>query len=196
MDIRLEAPTGTISLSFGNNCSNGIEPSFAHSYKRNIIREGKKTKEQVDVYSAEMLKLIEVYGDVAMLHPPEEFVCADQVEPIDHIRMQAAAQKWIDSSISKTINVPTDYPFEKFETLYMEAYQYCLKGCTTFRFNPEVFSGVLVKQDDLQNTVYTFILEDGSEVCLHGDDVVNYDGEQHTASNLYDAIKESYYGKL
>jgi ribonucleotide reductase alpha subunit len=190
------APTGTISLSFGNNCSNGIEPSFAHSYKRNIIREGKKTKEQVDVYSAEMLKLIEVYGDVAMLHPPEEFVCADQVEPIDHIRMQAAAQKWIDSSISKTINVPTDYPFEKFETLYMEAYQYCLKGCTTFRFNPEVFSGVLVKQDDLQNTVYTFILEDGSEVCLHGDDVVNYDGEQHTASNLYDAIKESYYGKL
>ncbi|HBA33608.1 MAG TPA: ribonucleoside-diphosphate reductase, adenosylcobalamin-dependent, partial [Gammaproteobacteria bacterium] len=110
--------------------------------------------------------------------------------------IQAAAQKWIDSSISKTANVPTDFPFDEFKDIYLYAYESGLKGCTTFRFNPEVFQGVLVKETDLENTVYEFQLDDGSVVKLKGNEEVEYDGEMHTAANLYDALKEGYYGKL
>jgi ribonucleoside-diphosphate reductase alpha chain len=78
------------------------------------------------------------------------------------VDIQAAAQKWIDSSISKTANVPTDYPFEDFKDIYLYAYEKGLKGCTTFRFNPEAFQGVLVKEQDLENTTYQFTLDDGS----------------------------------
>ena len=78
--------------------------------------------------------------------------------------IQAAAQNWIDSSISKTANVPTDYPYEDFKDIYLYAHEKGLKGCTTFRFNPEAFQGVLVKEEDLKNTNYVFTLEDGSEV--------------------------------
>ena len=75
--------------------------------------------------------------------------------------VQAAAQKWVDSSISKTANVPTDFPYEKFKDIYLYAHEKGLKGCTTFRFNPEAFQGVLVKEQDLKNTIYKFTLEDG-----------------------------------
>ena len=78
--------------------------------------------------------------------------------------IQAAAQKWIDSSISKTANVPTDFPYEEFKDIYLYAHEQGLKGCTTFRFNPEAFQGVLVKEEDLKNTTYVFTLEDGTEV--------------------------------
>ena len=78
----------------------------------------------------------------------------------------------------------------------MYAYDMGLKGCTTFRFNPEAFQGVLVKEKDLQNTKYTFVLDDGSEVTVRGDEEVEYDGEMHTAANLFDALKEGYYGKF
>ena len=110
--------------------------------------------------------------------------------------VQAAAQKWVDSSISKTINVPTDIPYEKFKDIYLYAHEKGLKGCTTFRFNPEAFQGVLVKQQDLENTVYVFELEDGSKVELKGHEEVEHDGETHTAANLYEAMKEGYYGKF
>jgi ribonucleoside-diphosphate reductase alpha chain len=188
------APTGTISLSFGNNCSNGIEPSFAHQYTRNIIREGKKTKEAVEVYSAELLAFREQFGLDAPL--PDTFMSADDIAPEDHIRMQAAAQKWIDSSISKTINVPTDFPFERFQKLYRLAYVTGCKGCTTFRFNPAAFQGVLVKSEQLENTHYRFTLEDGQVIDVRGDEEVEYDGEKHTSANLFDALKEGYYGRL
>ncbi|MGI9222320.1 MAG: hypothetical protein ACR2QS_14930 [Woeseiaceae bacterium] len=79
--------------------------------------------------------------------------------------MQAAAQKWVDSSISKTANVPTDFAFDEFKDVYMYAYEKGLKGCTTFRFNPEAFQGVLVKNEDLASTVYSFELADGA--CRH-----------------------------
>jgi ribonucleoside-diphosphate reductase alpha chain len=102
----------------------------------------------------------------------------------------------VDSSISKTANVPTDYPFDDFKDIYSYAYQQGLKGCTTFRFNPEAFQGVLVKEKDLENTTYQFTLEDGSVVQLKGNEEIEYDGETHTAANLYDALKEGYYGKL
>ncbi len=197
------APTGTISLSLANNASNGIEPSFAHHYFRNVIREGRKTKEKVDVFSFELLAYRELINkqassdagtDVNSL--PEYFITADDVNPTQHVDIQAAAQKWVDSSISKTANVPTAFPYEDFKNIYMYAYEQGLKGCTTFRFNPEAFQGVLVKADDLKNTTYVFTLDDGTELKLKGDEEVEYDGEIHTAANLFDAIKEGYYGKF
>ena len=191
------APTGTISLSLANNASNGIEPSFAHHYVRNIIKEGRKTKEKVDVYSYELLTyrhLIDAEADPMKL--PDYFVSSDAVSPTEHVKMQAAAQYWIDSSISKTINVPTEIPYDEFKDIYLQAYDYDLKGCTTFRFNPEAFQGVLVRNEDLKATIYKFTLEDGQTIELAGDEEVEYDGEMHTAANLYDALKEGYYGKL
>jgi len=199
------APTGTISLSLANNASNGIEPSFAHHYFRNVIRQGKKTKEKVDVFSFELLAYRDMVDPDAMPAGvaedalgslPDYFITADEVTPKQHVDIQAAAQKWIDSSISKTANVPTDYPYDDFKDIYLYAYQQGLKGCTTFRFNPEAFQGVLVKEKDLKNTTYSFTLDDGSTVDLKGDEEIEYDGEVHTAANLFDALKEGYYGKF
>jgi ribonucleoside-diphosphate reductase alpha chain len=197
------APTGTISLSLANNASNGIEPSFAHHYFRNVIREGKKSKEKVDVFSFELLAYRQLVNAQALpdSKKPEEqlpdyFVSSEDVTPKEHVDIQAAAQKWIDSSISKTANVPTDYPYQDFKDIYLYAHEQGLKGCTTFRFNPEAFQGVLVKEKDLQNTTYEFKLTDGSVVRVKGDEEIEYDGEIHTAANLYDALKEGYYGKF
>ena len=197
------APTGTISLSLANNASNGIEPSFAHHYSRNVIREGKKTKEKVDVFSFELLAYRELvnpkampYAEDAAAKLPDYFIAADDISPKEHVDVQAAAQKWVDSSISKTANVPTDYPYEDFKDIYRYAYQQGLKGCTTFRFNPAAFQGVLVKEADLENTTYRFELEDGSVVEVKGNEQIEYDGELHTAANLFDALKEGYYGKF
>jgi ribonucleoside-diphosphate reductase alpha chain len=187
------APTGTISLSLANNASNGIEPSFAHHYFRNVIREGKKSKEKIDVFSFELLAYRELVNSRAM---PNYFISADDIGPKEHVDIQAAAQLWVDSSISKTANVPTDYKYEDFKNIYMYAFEQGLKGCTTFRFNPEAFQGVLVKEDDLKNTTYVFTLEDGTEVEAKGDQEIEYDGEMHTAANLFDALKEGYYGKF
>ncbi|MEO8019416.1 MAG: LAGLIDADG family homing endonuclease [Pseudomonadota bacterium] len=197
------APTGTISLSLANNASNGIEPSFAHHYFRNVIRPGKKSKEKVDVFSFELLAYRELINPRAMPGStnaaeqlPEYFTTADDITPREHVDIQAAAQRWVDSSISKTANVPTDYKYESFKDIYLYAHEKDLKGCTTFRFNPEAFQGVLVKEEDLKNTTYVFTLEDGSEVSVKGDEEIEYDGEKHSAANLYDALKEGYYGKF
>jgi ribonucleoside-diphosphate reductase alpha chain len=197
------APTGTISLSLGNNASNGIEPSFAHHYSRNVIREGRKTKEKVEVFSFELLAYRALVNPKAMPNAdipetrlPDYFVSADDVSPRQHVDVQAAAQKWIDSSISKTANVPTDFPFEDFKDTYLYAHKQGLKGCTTFRFNPQAFQGVLVKDKDLEKTTYRFQLEDGEVLDLKGNEEIEYDGETHTAANLFDALKEGYYGKF
>ena len=92
--------------------------------------------------------------------------------------------------------MPTDCPYEDFKDTYLYAAEQGLKGCTTFRFNPEAFQGVLVKEEDLENTNYQFTLEDGSTVEFKGDEEIEYDGEMHTAANLFDALKEGYYGKF
>jgi len=196
------APTGTISLSLANNASNGIEPSFAHHYFRNVIRDGKKSKEKIDVCSFELLAYRELVNpkakpaaEQAAEKLPDYFISADDVTPSQHVEIQAAAQKWVDSSISKTANVPTDFPYEKFKDIYMYAYEQGLKGCTTFRFNPEAFQGVLVKEQDLKNTVYKFTLEDGTVIEARGDEEIDYDGEMHTAANLFDSLKEGYFGR-
>jgi len=197
------APTGTISLSLANNASNGIEPSFAHHYFRNVIREGKKSKEKIDVYSFELLAYRELVNPEAKPGAtndaerlPDYFIASEDITPKEHVEVQAAAQKWVDSSISKTANVPTDFPYAKFKDIYLYAYEQGLKGCTTFRFNPEAFQGVLVKEQDLKNTVYKFTLEDGSVIEVRGDEEIEYDGEVHTAANLYDAMREGYYGRF
>ncbi len=197
------APTGTISLSLANNASNGIEPSFAHHYARNVIVEGKKSKEKVDVFSYELLAYRHLVNAKAMPFSedpaaalPDYFIAADDITPKAHVDVQAASQKWIDSSISKTANVPTDYPYEDFKDIYTYAYRQGLKGCTTFRFNPAAFQGVLVKEQDLESTTYRFELEDGSVVEVKGNEQIEYDGEMHTAANLFDALKEGYYGKF
>ena len=197
------APTGTISLSLANNASNGIEPSFAHHYFRNVLQEGKKSKERIDVFSFELLAYRELVNPRALPGStnaneklPDYFTSADEVTPKQHVDIQAAAQKWVDSSISKTANVPTDYKYEDFKGIYLYAHESGLKGCTTFRFNPEAFQGVLVKEDDLKNTTYVFTLEDGSEVEVKGNEEIEYDGEKHSAANLFDALKEGYYGKF
>ena len=197
------APTGTISLSLANNVSNGIEPSFAHHYSRNVIREGKKSKEKVDVFSYELLAYRTLVNEKAMPYGtseeealPDYFMSSENIMPRAHVDIQAAAQKWVDSSISKTINVPTDCDYEEFKDIYLYAAEKGLKGCTTFRFNPEAFQGVLVTEKDLENTTYSFTLEDGSTVDFKGNEEVEYDGETHTAANLFDALKEGYYGKF
>jgi ribonucleoside-diphosphate reductase alpha chain len=197
------APTGTISLSLANNVSNGIEPSFAHHYSRNVIREGRKTKEKVEVYSYELLAYRTLVNPDAMPYAqdpasklPDCFITAEDISPREHVDIQAAAQKWIDSSISKTANVPTDFLYEDFKDIYTYAHSKGLKGCTTFRFNPEAFQGVLVKEKDLENTTYRFVLDDGEVVEVAGNAEIEYDGETHTAANLFDALKEGYYGKF
>jgi ribonucleoside-diphosphate reductase alpha chain len=197
------APTGTIALSLANNASNGIEPSFAHHYARNVIRPGKKSKEKVDVFSYELLAYRQLINPEAVQEAknpeqqlPDYFISSDDISPRQHVDIQAAAQQWIDSSISKTANVPTDYPYEDFKDIYRYAHEQGLKGCTTFRFNPEAFQGVLVKEKDLQNTTYRFVLENNEVIEAKGNEEIEYDGEIHTAANLYDALKEGYYGKL
>jgi ribonucleoside-diphosphate reductase alpha chain len=197
------APTGTISLSLANNASNGIEPSFAHHYARNVIREGRNAKEKVDVFSFELLAYRTLINEKAMPYSqeageklPDYFVTAETITPKQHVDIQAAAQTWIDSSISKTANVPTDFAFDEFKDIYLYAHEKGLKGCTTFRFNPDAFQGVLVKESDLENTTYRFNLEDGATLEVKGNEMVEYEGESHTAANLYDALKEGYYGKF
>src|SRR5213076_1324729 len=124
------APTGTISLSLANNASNGIEPSFAHHYFRNVIRPGKKSKEKIDVYSFELLAYRELVNPNAQpgatndaQRLPDYFIASDGVTPKEHVEVQAAAQKWVDSSISKTANVPTDFPYAKFKDIYLYAHE-------------------------------------------------------------------------
>ncbi|MGB1262635.1 MAG: adenosylcobalamin-dependent ribonucleoside-diphosphate reductase [Cognaticolwellia sp.] len=197
------APTGTLALSLGNNVSNGIEPSFAHEYQRNIIREGKKSKESVSVSSYELLAYralinpdAQAYASEGDNQLPDYFTVSDSISPEAHVDIQAAAQYWIDSSISKTINIPTNFDYDKFKNIYLYAFEKGLKGCTTFRFNPEVHQGVLVKETDLAKVAYEFSLADGTTITAKGNEEIHYDGEIHSAANLHDALKEGYYGKL
>ncbi len=124
------APTGTISL-YAGNVSSGIEPVFAYSYTRKVLqRDGSRSEEEVTDYAVKLWR--EKRGDAEL---PDYFVNAQTLSPMDHVRMQSAAQKWVDSSISKTINVPQDISFEAFKDVYLQAYETGCKGCTTYRPN-------------------------------------------------------------
>jgi ribonucleoside-diphosphate reductase alpha chain len=136
------APTGTISLLAGN-VSSGIEPVFALSYTRKVLLpDGSRTEEEVVDYAVARFR--EKFGAEAPL--PDHFADAQSLAPMDHVRMQAEAQKWIDSSISKTINVPADIAFEDFKDVYAEAYRTGCKGCTTYRPNAVTGSVLEAKQ--------------------------------------------------
>ncbi len=116
--------------------------------------------------------------------------------PKQHVDIQAAAQKWVDSSISKTANVPTDYPLRGLQGYLPVRLQTGPEGLHDLPFQSGGLSGCAGKGKDLENTVYEFTLEDGSKVSLKGNEEVEYDGETHSAANLYDALKEGYYGKF
>ena len=131
------APTGTISL-FAGNVSSGIEPIFAFSYTRKVLqKDGSRTEEEVVDHAVARWR--ERHGDAPL---PDYFVTAQTLSPMDHVRMQAVAQRYVDSSISKTINVPAGIGFEAFKDVYLEAYRQGCKGCTTYRPN-EVTGSVL-----------------------------------------------------
>ncbi|OHC43335.1 MAG: ribonucleoside-diphosphate reductase, adenosylcobalamin-dependent, partial [Rhodobacteraceae bacterium GWE1_64_9] len=140
------APTGTISL-YAGNVSSGIEPVFAYAYKRKVLqKDGSRTEEEVVDYAVKMWR--DLKGDTAL---PDYFVNAQTLPPLDHVRMQAAAQKWIDSSISKTINCPEDISFEAFKEVYMAAWDQGCKGCTTYRPNA-VTGSVLTVSESSEKT--------------------------------------------
>ncbi|MCP3972544.1 MAG: adenosylcobalamin-dependent ribonucleoside-diphosphate reductase [Rhodobacteraceae bacterium] len=124
------APTGTISL-YAGNVSSGIEPVFAYGYTRKVLqKDGTKTEEEVVDYAVDLWR--QQFGDKEL---PDYFVNAQMLAPMDHVRMQAAAQEWVDSSISKTINCPEDISFEDFKDVYLQAFESGCKGCTTYRPN-------------------------------------------------------------
>lgn len=135
------APTGTISL-YAGNVSSGIEPVFAYAYTRKVLqKDGSRTEEEVVDYAVRLWR--ELHGDAPL---PDYFVNAQTLPPLDHVRMQAAAQKWIDSSISKTINCPEDISFEAFQEVYMAAWDQGCKGCTTYRPNAVTGSVLTVSE--------------------------------------------------
>ena len=136
------APTGTISL-FAGNVSSGIEPVFAYAYTRKVLQnDGSRTEEEVVDYAVQMWR--DKFGDREL---PDYFVNAQTLPPEDHVKMQAAAQTWVDSSISKTINCPEDISFEAFKDVYMQAWDLGCKGCTTYRPNDVTGSVLSVSEN-------------------------------------------------
>jgi ribonucleoside-diphosphate reductase alpha chain len=137
------APTGTISL-YAGNVSSGIEPVFAYAYTRKVLqKDGSRTEEEVVDYAVRLWR--EKQGDAPL---PDHFVNAQTLPPLDHVRMQAAAQKWVDSSISKTINCPEDISFDAFKEVYMAAWDQGCKGCTTYRPNDVTGSVLTVSEKE------------------------------------------------
>jgi len=155
------APTGTISL-YAGNVSSGIEPVFAYAYTRKVLqKDGSRTEEEVVDYAVQLWR--DLKGDTPL---PDYFVNAQTLAPLDHVRMQGAAQKWIDSSISKTINCPEDISFDDFKEVYMAAWDQGCKGCTTYRPNDVTGSVLSVSQEASPSEVPDQVRDegDGAEV--------------------------------
>jgi len=156
------APTGTISL-YAGNVSSGIEPVFAYAYSRKVLqKDGSRTEEEVVDYAVQMWR--DKFGDKAL---PSHFVNAQTLSPSSHVKMQAAAQKWIDSSISKTINCPEDIGFSEFKDVYMQAWDTGCKGCTTYRPNDVTGSVLTVSEEKAAPEVVA--KTDGEPMQPHGD---------------------------
>ena len=154
------APTGTISL-YAGNVSSGIEPVFAYAYTRKVLqKDGSRTEEEVVDYAVRLWR--DTKGDAPL---PEYFVNAQTLPPLEHVRMQAAAQKWIDSSISKTINCPEDISFDDFAQVYMAAWDQGCKGCTTYRPNA-VTGSVLTVSESADKPVQPVAATGGEVVYL------------------------------
>ena len=160
------APTGTISL-YAGNVSSGIEPVFAYAYTRKVLqKDGSRTEEEVVDYAVQMWR--DLKGDAPL---PDYFVNAQTLAPLDHVRMQAAAQKWIDSSISKTINCPEDISFDAFKEVYMAAWDQGCKGCTTYRPN-DVTGSVLSVSEEKPALVVSENLQSQDDVTAPSGEVV------------------------
>ena len=159
------APTGTISL-YAGNVSSGIEPVFAYAYTRKVLqKDGTRSEEEVVDYAVQLWR--EKFGDKEL---PDYFVNAQTLAPLDHVKMQAAAQKWVDSSISKTINCPEDISFDAFKDVYMEAWDSGCKGCTTYRPNAVTGSVLSVSEDKPKEEAPEVITNDDAEPQQpHGD---------------------------
>jgi len=156
------APTGTISL-YAGNVSSGIEPVFAYAYTRKVLqKDGSRTEEEVVDYAVQMWR--DKFGDKAL---PDFFVNAQTLSPADHVKMQAAAQKWIDSSISKTINCPEDISFDEFKDVYMQAYETGCKGCTTYR--PNDVTGSVLSVSEEKSSPEVVAKDDDEPMQPHGD---------------------------
>ncbi|WP_299375290.1 adenosylcobalamin-dependent ribonucleoside-diphosphate reductase [uncultured Tateyamaria sp.] len=157
------APTGTISL-YAGNVSSGIEPVFAYAYTRKVLqKDGSRTEEEVVDYAVQMWR--DKFGDADL---PDYFVNAQTLAPLDHVKMQAAAQKWVDSSISKTINCPEDISFDDFKDVYMEAWDSGCKGCTTYRPNA-VTGSVLTVAEEKPAEAPVMASDDAEPMQPHGD---------------------------
>ncbi|WP_299192116.1 adenosylcobalamin-dependent ribonucleoside-diphosphate reductase [uncultured Litoreibacter sp.] len=153
------APTGTISL-YAGNVSSGIEPVFAYAYTRKVLqKDGARTEEEVVDYAVQLWR--EKFGDVDL---PDHFVNAQTLAPLDHVRMQAAAQKWVDSSISKTINCPEDISFDDFKEVYMAAWDQGCKGCTTYRPNDVTGSVLSISSQNEAEDDKPVAVPEGGEV--------------------------------
>ncbi len=159
------APTGTISL-YAGNVSSGIEPVFAYAYTRKVLqKDGTRSEEEVVDYAVQLWR--EKFGDKEL---PDYFVNAQTLAPLDHVKMQAAAQKWVDSSISKTINCPEDISFDAFKDVYMEAWDSGCKGCTTYRPNAVTGSVLSVSEEKPKEEAPEVITNDDAEPQQpHGD---------------------------
>jgi ribonucleoside-diphosphate reductase alpha chain len=157
------APTGTISL-YAGNVSSGIEPVFAYAYTRKVLqKDGSRTEEEVVDYAVQMWR--DLKGDAPL---PDYFVNAQTLAPIEHVKMQAAAQKWVDSSISKTINCPEDISFDDFKDVYMAAWDQGCKGCTTYRPN-DVTGSVLSVSEEKPAQPEVITSDDAEPMQPHGD---------------------------
>jgi ribonucleoside-diphosphate reductase alpha chain len=161
------APTGTISL-YAGNVSSGIEPVFAYAYTRKVLqKDGSRTEEEVVDYAVQLWR--DLKGDAPL---PDYFVNAQTLAPLDHVKMQAAAQKWVDSSISKTINCPEDISFDSFKDVYMAAWDQGCKGCTTYRPN-DVTGSVLSVSEATDSapgeTAAQPLVQEGGEVVYMSD---------------------------
>ena len=155
------APTGTISL-FAGNVSSGIEPVFAYAYTRKVLqKDGSRTEEEVVDHAVRLWR--ETHGDAPL---PEYFVNAQTLPPLDHVKMQAAAQRWVDSSISKTINCPEDISFEDFKEVYLSAWDQGCKGCTTYRPNAVTGSVLTVSEKEEKPAAVTAPATGGEVVYL------------------------------
>jgi len=158
------APTGTISL-YAGNVSSGIEPVFAYAYTRKVLqKDGSRTEEEVVDYAVQMWRDLK---DDAPL--PDYFVNAQTLAPLDHVKMQAAAQKWVDSSISKTINCPEDISFDAFKDVYMAAWDQGCKGCTTYRPNAVTGSVLSVSEEKPKTAPEVITSDDAEPLRPHGD---------------------------
>ncbi len=191
------APTGTIAYAMANNASGGIEPTYSAATIRYVIVPGKPYKKDVFMESFELQAYRHLVDpNVSSIDPPEFLrngTC-DYLTPADHIRMQGAAQKWIDSAISKTVNVPADITFEEFQGVYTMGIDANLKGCTTYRPSPGMDS-VLNTIDSRSRCQYELTLDDGTTVKGDGNTYVKVGEDLVSLAVIYNAHKQGYQGR-